>query len=175
MNFWIFWCSLFGFWFPPFNFFFKLKKNQFFYWEIFWFGYIFTLFIFFLQVKVHLMEAMCSMIWVNTHLRIRMIRTSLGFILALMEFEGWPFNYSDNWMGFNCIGNGMQKGKRDEREQCHLQSNFHHVKVLHPHLNPHLHCSHPLSHLFRHDRSCHLWDLMGPKMIHFLEFSMKLS
>jgi hypothetical protein len=36
-----------------------------------------------------------------------MIGTSLGFILALVEFEGWPFNYLDNWMGFNYIGNDI--------------------------------------------------------------------
>lgn len=103
-----------------------------------------------------------------------MIRTSFGFILALVEFERWPFNYLDNWMGFNYIGNDMQKGRRDEGKQCCLQSNFCHVEVLHPHFNPHLHCSHPLSHLFHCDHSCPLRDLMGPKMIHFLEFSMKL-
>jgi len=43
-----------------------------------------------------------------------MIGTSLGFILALVEFEGCPFNYLDNWTRFSCIGDGMQKGRRNE-------------------------------------------------------------
>jgi hypothetical protein len=40
--------------------------------------------------------------------------TSLGFILAQVEFEGRPFKYLDNWMGLNCIiGDNMQKGRKD--------------------------------------------------------------
>jgi len=66
------------------------------------------------------MEVMCLMIWVSTHMKTRMIGTSLGFILALVEFEGWPFNYLHNQMGLNCIQNGMQKGKKDEGDQCRL-------------------------------------------------------
>jgi hypothetical protein len=36
-----------------------------------------------------------------------MIGTSLGLFLALVEFEGWLFSYLDNWIGLNCIGEGM--------------------------------------------------------------------
>jgi hypothetical protein len=40
--------------------------------------------------------------------------TSLGFILAQVEFEGRSFKYLDNWMGPNCIiGDNMQKGRKD--------------------------------------------------------------
>jgi hypothetical protein len=45
---------------------------------------------------------------------------------------------------------------------------------LHPHLNPHLCLYHPLNHLFHCGRSRPLRDSMGPKMINFLEFSLKL-
>jgi hypothetical protein len=43
-----------------------------------------------------------------------MIGTSLGFFLAPMEFERQLFNYLDNLTRLNCIGKGMQKGKKDE-------------------------------------------------------------
>ncbi len=43
-----------------------------------------------------------------------MIGTSLGLFLALVRFEGWLFNYLDNWMRLNCIGEGMQKGREDK-------------------------------------------------------------
>jgi hypothetical protein len=36
-----------------------------------------------------------------------MIGTSLGLILALVEFEGRSFNYLDNWTKLNCIGDDM--------------------------------------------------------------------
>ncbi len=48
-----------------------------------------------------------SMILVSTHLRIWMIRTSLGFLLASVEFEGQLFKYLNNLMGLNYIGEGM--------------------------------------------------------------------
>jgi hypothetical protein len=64
---------------------------QLFYLEFFLFWYIFTLFTFLLQMKVHL----CMMSWVSTHLRTRMNGTSLGLLLALVEFKGWLFNYLD--------------------------------------------------------------------------------
>jgi hypothetical protein len=48
-----------------------------------------------------------SMILMSTHMKIWMIRTSLGLFLALVEFEGWLFNCLDNWTGMNCIGEGM--------------------------------------------------------------------
>ncbi len=70
------------------------------YLEFFLFGYIFT---FYFQVKV----IFCPMILMSTHLKIRMIWTSVGFFSALVEFEGWLFNYLDNLMGLNCIGEGM--------------------------------------------------------------------
>ncbi len=39
----------------------------------------------------------CSMTPMNTHLKTRMIGTaSLGFFLALVEFEGQLFSYLDN-------------------------------------------------------------------------------
>ncbi len=38
--------------------------------------------------------------------------TILGLILALVEFEGRLFKYLDNWMGLNCIGEGMRKSKK---------------------------------------------------------------
>ncbi len=44
-----------------------------------------------------------------------MIGTSLGLFLALVEFEGQLFSYLDNWMKANYIGEGMQKGKKNER------------------------------------------------------------
>jgi len=46
--------------------------------------------------------------------------TTLGLILALVEFEGRLFKYLDNWMGLNCIGEGMRKGKKYGGNQCHL-------------------------------------------------------
>jgi hypothetical protein len=57
---------------------------------------------------------MCSIISVTTHMKTWMIGTSLGLILALVEFEGRLFNYLENWMGLNCIENNMQKGKKDK-------------------------------------------------------------
>jgi hypothetical protein len=42
-----------------------------------------------------------------------MIGISLGLFLALMEFERQLFSFVGNWIGVNCIGKGMQKGKKD--------------------------------------------------------------
>jgi hypothetical protein len=60
------------------------------------------------------------MILMNTRLKSRMIGTSLGIFLALMEFEGRLFSYLNNLMGLNYIGKTIQKGKKEEGNQCHL-------------------------------------------------------
>ncbi len=121
---------------------------------------------FYLQMNVNF----CSMLKTNTHLRTRMIRTSMGLFLALMEFKGRLFNYLGNLMRMNCIGEGMWKGKKNEGNRCHLQSNLRLVEVLHPHL----HLSHLSSDWSHHGRIRPFRDLMGPKMMEFVEFSMKL-
>lgn len=98
----------------------------------------------------------------------------LGFFFGLVEFEGCSSNYPNNWTRLNCFGDIMQKGKKDKGDRWHVQSSLFYIKVLRPHLDPHLHLSHPLSHLFHHDHNHPLWDSMGLEMINFLEFSMKL-
>ncbi len=60
-----------------------------------------------------------------------MIGTSLGFSLALVEFQRWLFNYLDNLITMNCIGEGMQKGKTEGGNLCHFQSNLHPVEAYH--------------------------------------------
>ncbi len=60
-----------------------------------------------------LMETMCLMNWVNPHLKSWLIGASQVLILALMEIEGWPFNYLENWMALNCIGKNMLDDKID--------------------------------------------------------------
>jgi len=97
-----------------------------------------------------------------------MIKTSLGIFLALVEFEGWPFNYLDNWVGVNFIRDDMQKGMRDKGDRCCLQSSLCCVKVFHPHLTSHLCFSNPLSHLSCHGHNHPLQGSMGSKMINFL-------
>jgi hypothetical protein len=64
-----------------------------------------------------------------------MIGTSLGFFLAPVELEGQLFSYLDNLTRLNCIGEGMQKGKKDGGDQCYLQCSLRPVKVLCPHLH----------------------------------------
>jgi hypothetical protein len=60
---------------------------------------------------VFLMETMCPMSWVSPHLKSRLIGASQGLILALTEIKGWLFNYLDNWMALNCIGENMLNNK----------------------------------------------------------------
>lgn len=55
------------------------------------------------------MQPMYPMIWVSTHLKTRMTGTNLGLILALVEVEGWPFNYLNNWTGLNCNEDDIKK------------------------------------------------------------------
>jgi len=64
-----------------------------------------------------------------------MIGTSLGLFLALVELEGRLFSYLDNLIGLNCIGEGMQKGRKDGGDQCYLQCSLRPIKVFHPHLH----------------------------------------
>lgn len=80
--------------------------------DFFLFSYSFTLYIFYLHVKVHL----GLMIWVNTRLRTWMIGMNLGLLMALVEFKGRLFNYLDNWTLLSCIGDDMWKGRRDKRD-----------------------------------------------------------
>ncbi len=137
------------------------------YLDFFLFGYI-LYFLFASEGEFFLMILM------STHLRIRMIGTSLGFFWALVEFEGWMFSYLENLMGLNCIGEGMWKGRKDKGDRCNLQSNICQVEVLHPHLTINMCLSHPLNHRSRRGHICPLWDSMAPEIIHLLEFSMKL-
>jgi hypothetical protein len=66
------------------------------------------------------MEVISSISWVSTHLKIQLIGTNEGLILALMEIEGQLFNYLNNWMTFNRIGGDMLDGKKNRRNQRHL-------------------------------------------------------
>jgi len=159
------------------NILFLIPCLPFIFWSSFYFSiYLFCIFLvwlnfdpsftFYLQVNVNF----CSMNLTSTHLKTWMIGTSPSFFLALMEFEGWLFNYLNNLMGLNCIGKGMWKGKKDKGNWCHLQSNLRLVKVLHPHF----HLSHLSNDPSHHGHIHPLWDSLGPKMMEFVEFSIKL-
>ncbi len=113
--------SIFWFLIPPFSFFSKLFFLFNCFVRIFSFLNKFSPFLLFIyKWRSIWWRLLCLMIWVSTHLRISMIKTSLSLILALVDIKEQSFKYLDTWMGLNYIRNNMWKGRRDGGDWCHL-------------------------------------------------------
>jgi hypothetical protein len=58
--------------------------------------------------------------WVNTHMRIWLTRVSHRLILAFMDIKGQSFNFLDNWMTLNCIGNVINLEEKQKKPMSSL-------------------------------------------------------